>query len=63
MGGKGESQVKEHVQKTHGNEQWGGNCLWEQGLDRVGRATVGTEMGTTVTEQQFLKKTRFPVDL
>ena len=35
-GRKGKGQVKEHVQRTHGQRQWSRDCLWEQGLDGAG---------------------------
>ena len=31
----------EHVQRTHGQGQWGGDYLWEQGLDRAGERKGG----------------------
>ena len=51
---KGKGQVKEHVQRTHGQGQWGRDCLWEQGLDRAGERNRETT-GATVTEQQQKK--------
>ena len=55
-GGNGEKkekgEVKENVQKTHGQGQWVGDCLWEQGWDRAGESSGGRKMGTTVTEPQ-----------
>ena len=50
-GKKGKGRVKEHVQRTHGHERWGRNCLWEWGMDGAGKSN-GRQMGTTVTEQQ-----------
>ena len=35
-GKKEKGHVKEHVLKTHGQGQWGGDYLWEQVLHRVG---------------------------
>ena len=52
-GKKGKGQVKEHVQRTHGQGQWGGDCLWERGLDETRESNGGRgEMGTNVTEQE-----------
>ena len=31
----------ECVQRTHGQGQWGGDCVWEQGLDRAGESNEG----------------------
>ena len=47
-GEKGKGQVKEHVQRIHGQVQWGGECLWEQGLDGVEESNGG-KMRTSVT--------------
>ena len=29
-------RMKENVQRTHGQGQWVGDCLWEWGLDAAG---------------------------
>ena len=38
---KGKGQVKKHVQRTQGQRQWGGDFLWELGLDGAGENNKG----------------------
>ena len=40
-GGRYWGKEGEHIQRTHGQGQWRGNCLWEHRLVRVGDTNGG----------------------
>lgn len=52
---KGQGQVKEYIPRTQGQGQWGGDCLWTQGLDGTGKSNGGGQGGEDSVNRATIK--------